>query len=199
MGVEIPLGYAQCVYRFSLSGDPEEMVATLGLDVTAETDPMSQVALDAASQFATQFPAATIAIGYTFVGVTLYVGDGMGGSAVYENIQNIVGTFNSPTLPQNVAFLVKKNTAAAGRRGKGRMYLPPALAGESVIDGLGIIGSSSVTAINTKLAAILSSHSSLNHPAVLLHDVLPAPLTPTPITSLILDSKVASMRRRLRR
>jgi hypothetical protein len=100
--------------------------------------------------------------------------------------------------PQNVSFLAKKATAFAGKAFRGRMYLPCVV--EGIVDNNGIVGASTITAMNLRLTNLLSNlASALAFPApmVLLHS---NPLIdPTTVTSLTMDTMVATQRRRLRR
>ena len=101
----------------------------------------------------------------------------------------------------NAAVLVKKFTAIGGRHGQGRMFLPPFP--EGAIGAGGNITGALVTTNNTRLAALLVSLNSGSVPAHLLHRYDPSlgqsPMAPTAITSLVMDGKLATQRRRLRR
>jgi hypothetical protein len=98
-------------------------------------------------------------------------------------------------LPQNCATLIRKTTALAGRRGRGRFYLPPITMDEFATSKAGVIASSSLAAMQ------LAANAWFDHgePFVILHDSLPSSLAPTPITSFVVDGRIATQRRRLRR
>jgi hypothetical protein len=77
------------------------------------------------------------------------------------------------------------------------MYIPPMFGTESNVSNLGIIDEATRVAIENKLKAAIPGDD-----FVLLHTQSvgsPAPPAPTPVTSWILDTKVATQRRRLRR
>lgn len=193
MPLTIPAGFGLLAYQWGLATDPEVMICTLGLAV----DPLvsgPQVQLDEkADAMATAVPAAQLAGGYAFLGCTLRVGDGSGSTTVYEAPRNIVGTAGAVSLPNNCAYLVRKSTARAGRRGRGRMYLPPWIVAEADISNSGILTGAALTG----LQAIVEDAFPLAG-LVLLHDDLPAVLAPDSITALTVDRQIATQRRRLR-
>lgn len=194
MTLVIPENYALCAWQFALTGDPEIMVTTCGVDNVGPA--AGQAAADnLADDFTQAFDAASILVGYRYLGVKLYVGQAPGLPILFEAPRDVAGTNAGPALPQNVAMLIRKTSAIAGRRGRGRMYLPPMVLGEDSISPVGVIGSAQMAVIQPKITAWLDSES----PKVILHSDVPAPMAPTPITSFILDSMVATQRRRLRR
>ena len=73
MGVSIPVGQAQVVLRWSLSGDPEEMVSTIGIDPDGETDPavIASEMYSAAVATGSLTPASAMNAFWTFVGVSV--------------------------------------------------------------------------------------------------------------------------------
>jgi hypothetical protein len=109
---------------------------------------------------------------------------------------------NGPALPQNTAGLIKKLSAIAGRRNRGRFYLPGM--NESDIDTIGGISSALQGAINTKLGTWLTNIETVTLGAFdgmfILHStgISGAP-PPTKVTQLVVDPKVATQRTRLRR
>jgi hypothetical protein len=97
----------------------------------------------------------------------------------------------------NTAFLVRKITDDGGRAGRGRFYLP-GVPSSQVDDG---------GQLDTTWAANLQSALDDFHTAMAASDMTPVVLhgagspitTPSPVTSLQLDPRVATQRRRLRR
>ena len=205
-GLAIPPGFAQVKLRFRLTGDPEEMISTVGVDPTgsAPTDPTAIAAM-AASAFVIGFTPGRVPIAYEFVGASVQMGSDGGDGAVGESIVASQGTMNGSPPPQNVAVLVKKNTALGGRRNRGRFFLPP-LVGEGGIGNYGEFESDSFASVQAGLNAF---YEQLTDPAgdgtqglqpVLFHGPgLNMDATPTPIVSFVLDRRVATQRRRLRR
>jgi len=197
MGVVIPVGETQCVLRWSLQGDPEEQVVTLGVNDTLSTDPELTAAAvyNAATQNTSITPVVAMNQGWTFVGVTCYLQDDPG---------QVVGIFNNPitantggllTLPTNCSFLVHKVTATAGRTGKGRMYLPAYVLGEGSIGVNGEI-TASFSTLQGRLDAFydfLTTGESLE-PKLFHSTAVPS----TDITSFAMDPRIATQRRRMR-
>lgn len=106
------------------------------------------------------------------------------------------GNGGTGMCPPNTAILIKKLTNSAGRKNRGRMYVPGTP--ESITDNVGDIGSSNETGFNTALGLFFNQLILVPNVLglVLLHsDDLDAP---TPITGFKVDRKVATQRRRLR-
>ena len=106
--------------------------------------------------------------------------------------------------PPNVAYLARKQTAYAGRRNVGRLYIPGVP--EAGADGLGNVDAALITTWNTKLGTLFSRLTQYNPEIV--HSKQwdpteepnpPTPALPTPITGLVLDNVIATQRRRLHR
>jgi hypothetical protein len=190
----LPPGFIDVSYRWSLTGDPEEMVHTQAYALTG--DPL-QFLNNRLAAFKVGFPVTGWLSVYRLVGVTGYVGQDGGPPAVYEALDGTQGPNGSPAPPQNCALLVRKRTALGGRRGRGRMYLPPFPLAEGGIDHAGKVDPALVSAWTA------SSQQAFNEGVspVLLHATSPKSPTPppTPITSFLVDSMIATQRRRLRR
>jgi hypothetical protein len=198
MSVIIPAGYANAAFRFSLTGDPEVMVSTMGYDLNAVTGQSLADSLATGFTAAAAFPAANILTGYTFLGVRVAVGQDGGPPVIFESPVSVVGTNLGPPFPSNVSLLVRKITALGGRRGRGRMYFPPAFLGEDSISSIGIIAEAQRGPLSDRFFAATAAPAGATR--VLLHGPeVGAPTAPTPITNVILDRLVATQRRRLRR
>lgn len=193
MALVIPPGFAQCAWRFALTGDADIMIVTCGLDITGLGGP--QAAADAASgAFGLAFPASEIIASYAFVGVGLAVGQDGGPPVVYESDEEAhQGTYAAAPLPQNCAFLIRKQTAVPGRAGRGRMYLPPFYLPEGSVDAIGMM---TVEARGNFQDLVDEWFTGLD--PVLLHDSESPVSTPSPISSFIVQRQLATQRRRLR-
>lgn len=196
----VPPGYAQGILRWRVTDDPEEMIVTIGLDVSEfESDP-DAAASKLAGAWTAGHAAASFYVGWTFVGATVRYGSDGGTGLVGERIVNLAGTAVGETPPQNVAVLAQKLTGLAGRRNKGRMYFPPAFVSEAAINKNGVIQPASLTAIQTGLTSFfteLTVTAPPSLPPVLFHSE--APTVPTPITQFLAQAVVATQRTRLRR
>lgn len=193
MAIVVPPGYGILSYRFSLAGDSEEMVCTVGLNVQVGlTGPQARCNAKADAWLAAM-PGSTMVAGSSFNGCTLRTPDG----GVFEAPRTVLGSGGPAALPNNCAYLVKKLSAVAGRRGRGRMYVPPFYVGEGSISQTGDLDGASLVALQNLITAGLPGDD-----FVILHSQAfgaPAPPAPTPITSFLVDRKIATQRRRLRR
>ena len=94
-------------------------------------------------------------------------------------------------------MLVHKVTAVGGRRGRGRAYIPGAPA--TAIDNTGVVDSAYMVANQPRLTTFGTACATNDIGLVVLHGgegTLPVPYD---VTNLVLDGKVATQRRRLRR
>jgi hypothetical protein len=121
------------------------------------------------------------------------VGTGGTSRVVYESPQNVIGTGADVSIPNNCAFLVHKLTERAGRRGRGRMYLPPYVVAESDVNSNGILSPAALVNLQT-----LVGNAFPGDDFVLLHDSLPSSIPPDIITALNVDRQIATQRRRMR-
>lgn len=190
MTLLIPTGFAQAAWRFTLTGDPEPMITTIGLDVSAGS--VQAAADDFADLWLSQFPASNMAAGWTYLGATLRVGTG-GAPLIVEAPRNVAGTGGGASLPNNCALLIKKRTGLGGRSGRGRMFVPMTSVGEDNVSPNGVITPAVVTSLQTAWDALKNGMVPF-----LLHDDLSPVTTPTPITSLVVDGRIATQRRRMR-
>lgn len=194
----IPAVYGLAKYRFSLSGDQDEMIVTLGHAVQSFTPTaLADALFDALADTLT---AGRMGTSWSLRGVDVQVGAQSSGEGPYFNYSSslapLVGTSAATRLPQNSAILVRKNTDAPGRRGRGRMYFP-AIVTEADVNDAGVLTTAKITDTQTFLNAW---HTRLMADAldpVLLHESPPA--TPDAIVSFTCDGQIATQRRRLRR
>lgn len=191
MSLVIPPGFAQVALRYRLDGDPEEMISTFGVVVDGNGVAEAGAIVSAHE---TSFPAAAIASGWTFVGVTLRVGQDGGPPAVVELLEATVGTAAANGLPNNSAYLIRKSTDVGGRPGRGRMYIPPFVIQEGDISQTGFLTESDRSDLSDLMGPVLNAA-----PPVLLHDSLSPVTDPTPITSFSVQPQIATQRRRMRR
>jgi len=112
------------------------------------------------------------------------------------------GTGGTGVLPSNCAILVSKNTDFGGRKYRGRMYWPSIVA-EGSVDQNGVVGSSTVTALQGHFDDVFADFDAVSGAsAALLHDKVTAGVlddTPgTLLSSFTVKNKIATQRRRLR-
>lgn len=191
MALLIPPGFAQASLRWSLTGDPEVMISTVGIGVNG---PGQTEADDLADAWIASWPAANMFSQYTFLGVVLRVGQDGGPPIIVEAPRSQVGTATGNPLPQNCTVLVRKSTSTGGRSGRGRMYLPPYGLSESFVDSKGMIEPATVAVLQTAVSAALFGTVD----PVLLHDEASPVTAPSPLSAVTVDTRIATQRRRLR-
>lgn len=193
MTLVIPPGFANAAFRYSLTGDPEVMVTTCGF--VLDGDP-ADLANGLVVGHNAEFAAGTISADWTFLGVHLAVGqDGAPPVTVEANVPR-AGSGGAQNIPNNCAYLLRKLTGFGGRTGRGRMYIPPFFASEADISRTGMVTEPTRTNMENNWRNVLA----LELQPVLFHDDAGAgPFVPTPITQFVMDARIATQRRRMRR
>lgn len=203
MPLAIPPGYAQCSIEIVNSGDPEPWYVTHGVDVSDAGGDYTAVGENVLEAF---FDAWGTYFRTTTRVLSVYLTIGSDGGNYTINVpspENYVGTSTADKLPQNCAMLVQKQTLRPGRAGKGRCFLPGVVA-EGSVDDVGVQNSTALTnaqtAANLWLTALANPSGIAVTPMVLLHNQgIPGGSTPSPVTALRVDPRIATQRRRLRR
>lgn len=198
MSTIIPVGYAQANVVQRLVGDNEDMVCTFGFDHSGSADDfVTQANLVLGAWVANILPLQ--GSNFSAVAVDYYVGQDGGPPAVFRsNAGGGSGSSPATTLPNNTAALIRKRTDAAGRRGRGRFYVPGLPEGE--VNALGDLSTVQRNALQSGASEFLNDLIALDLPMVILHrtEGLGTEPPPTPVTSLVVELKVATQRRRLR-
>lgn len=205
MSLIIPVGFGQAVYQLRLTGDNEPMVVTMGHDLAEVVGGDYQTIVDRLHTSFGLEMMPRVASNYTFEATFLYVGQDGGPPAVFESTEDpVTGGMAGNPLPQNSAMLFRKRTSAAGRRGRGRLYLPGIQ--EQDVSALGVIDGAVVTALQARADAWMDwltgvEVGSVAYPPVILHrtEGIGVEPPPTPVTALVIDPVIATQRRRLRR
>jgi len=198
MTVNIPLGFAQGIFVFTLSGKQEPMAVTMGWDLTesvTSVDADAQAIYNQLTSANRPFAAGSMNSSYQFEGVELQKATATG-PIVGSHRSPVVGLGTNQLLPPNCAVLVKKNTARGGRKGRGRMFVPMAVIGEGFVDQLGTLTAANVIQQQNAWQAFLGATASMLQKPVLFHaDPL---IDPDPITSFTVTNLISTQRRRLR-
>jgi len=191
----IPADFAQINWSHTGGGLPFGADVTLGVDVSTYAGSPSQAAIDAREAWAdNMLPVLNSAISLSLPSVkfgptaTGPTGTASGGGA---------GGGATPGMSPNVAYLIHKATIFGGRAGRGRMFVPGVA--ESSVNQAGDVDGGSVTALQGAVDALIADLNTAGMIPVLLHGAA-SPLTvPSTITTMTVDSRVATQRRRLRR
>jgi hypothetical protein len=190
----IPQGFAQVRFRLTLTGDLEEMINTIGLDVGAITT--DQAWADAVSQAGADFYKTILGTSYRYEGADIAVGTATPGQPVLvESVTGAgAGTSSGSRLPQNCALLVKKNSASGGRHNRGRFFVPGI--SEADVGDNGALTSGALTFFQGEVNTFFTDLQVVSDNVVILHNDL---TFPTPCTGFQVDGRIATQRRRLRR
>jgi len=194
MSDRIPIGFAEVHLHFRLTGDPEEMISSFGIQLAETADiaaVLSSIDLGAAEL------APSITNQYEIGPHSVVVGAVEGDFEVVTTGDPVVGSGLGDATPQNTAYLARKLTFTPGRRGRGRMYIPGVP--EGVVNGVGVVDSASLALLNAELAAMQALIQDTDNVVafVLFHES--APFTPSTILGFQAQAMVATQRRRLRR
>jgi hypothetical protein len=204
MALIIPPGFAQASYVMSLDGDSEPIVVTCGHELdSASGANVDDIADDLFGAFATTV-LPEVANVYTLEYVAAYVGqDAADSLVVISGVPAVQGGSAALPLPQNCALLVRKRTDLAGRRGRGRLYLPGLP--ENQVDGAGNVADAHRAGMQALFDdwydALTVAVGARYYPPVVLHRSEGAGIepAPTPITTFVVEGKIATQRRRLRK
>ena len=195
--LDIPTGYGLWQFYMTHVGIGHTAIVTLGFKVA--TPPYTEVqGGNALAAFATAMaPLHDAEIVYARL-VTLIGNDGplirfeAGGSTPGSRGAQIIN-------PPNVTYLIRKRTSLAGRRYRGRMYVPFVSTTDSTQTGA-LTGTASTllsaraSALTTGLIAAGPNASEFD----VLHATSPLSVTPPPTTcTLLSENFVATQRRRL--
>jgi hypothetical protein len=198
MGVKVPTGYTNVAYRIALAGDAEEMLVTMGFRIFSGFG----INPAGAELLADSFAANMInlcAAGYTFRG--LRASDGPDGEGqVHEVERSVASTSTKLGIPPNTAYLTRKITGLGGRRNRGRFYMPGV--SEVDVDNTGLLTATHRTNYQTSVNAWFAQNNAgaeIEAHALFHETPEGAPgIAPTDITSLLVQPKVGTQRRRLR-
>lgn len=191
----IPVGYVQAWLQYDLNGTTRDAFTQLGYAVA--TPPFGQLNADALILAMATSGKQCLASDSRIIGGFVLVGSD-GGNIRYDVLLGTAqdGSRAGSQSPPQVSLLLKKVTASAGRRNRGRMYLPGP--SESDTTQGGDVASSCVSAMGNFSGDLLTmdneAGTNVGSP-VLFHDT--APTTPTVITNIVAQTKVATQRRRL--
>jgi hypothetical protein len=205
MTVNLPIGYYHAALFFSGAALPQGAAITFGgQDIGVDSAP-HDLALAINTAWATNLdPVNNSEV--TYLGCRVKKGPMEDGPFATASVTN-AGQVASAMPPPNVCYLVRKHTALGGKIGSGRMYVP-GLA-EPDVDSAGNVQASKVTTFQNAWSAFLAALATANQPMALLHTfgtyekkdgtVVTVPARePTLVSSLVVDPRCATQRRRLR-
>ena len=204
--VVAPAGFARVVVAVRLDGKATDASFTFAVKnvgpVEPYTDPVDIAAfikdILTVGANAPYLPATTLA-GNGINAVTVFLGTGNGQQSEGVSAGLVAGTLTNTDhndMIHSAAVLVKKRTAAGGRKHAGRMFAPYLFGTEANVSPRGILLAGLVTNLQTQWNSVFTQLQGAGLPMYILHT---PPLTdvPTEVTALVVSSKVGSQRRRL--
>lgn len=191
----IPDGYAQANLRFTGGSAPSGAQIVLGVDVRGTTDSPSEVAQTLYEAYA--IGPLTVSVNTLILAaVDVKFGPTLTGpSGTFTGATT--GTLAVTGIQPGTALLVDKNTAAGGRSGRGRVFMPGVT--EADVDASGNVGAAYRSAAQAQWFEFGTGMTAAGIPLVVLHSAGAPITTPTPITSFSVQARVATQRKRLRR
>lgn len=192
----VPISFAQGRVLYSVNGLSDQVGFGAAVAWGAGTEP-EEIAtkINTACVVAGLATASVLGVDWAYEGVVASATTATG-PVVSQHFQHVQGTSSQPTPPPNCTVLVRKNTAKGGRENRGRLNLPSGRIEEASVDSAGFLTPAVVTALNTTMGLFKGSLDEQEVPMFLLHSD-PA-VTPTAITTLIVQPQLATQRRRMR-
>lgn len=194
--MDIPVGYGQATLIFTGSNLPEGAAVTIGLEISGWGSSPTVAAGAIAADWAESNLGTSLGVGCNMTSVLVKFGPNeTGPSGVFAT--TLDPGQGVPVNNPGTCILVHKRTAFGGRSGRGRMYLP--LPQDLGVNENGTLTTTYLTNLQSQVDAFANAleNDALN--PVLLHNP-GAPLSvPTPITDWVVDSRIATQRRRNRR
>lgn len=187
----IPVGFAQVSHIFGGVGLDYGAAVVYGVDLNGILDPTvaAEIAHDAWVDNLLPLQTADVTLQRTLCKFGPNATGNFG-----EWSANFVGTAGGTQASPQVCWLAKKVTGAGGRMGRGRMFIPGITDATVQVDGT--ISSANAAGATVKTRAFLNQLDTNGMPMTLLHK---ASSDPDGVTDLVIDGRVATQRRRVRR
>jgi len=189
----IPTGYAHILIPFAHPDTARKAVITFGVDF----DPSLLSPNDIANAVWAAFhPTVRDVVDSQVQLGPVIASAGFGGDPVTgEGDDDDAGAVGMASIPANGALLVRKRSILGGKKNRGRYYIPWCLE-ESDVGELGQLATITRSDHQAVQDSFLTALSTEGVPMVILHDGVG---TPTPVSSLQVDSKIGTQRLRLAR
>lgn len=186
MPLNIPAGSFEVALTHQHQSTLKPAVCTIGVQYTGSTFSVDALAIEAS--WGTHVMPLLTSV-WHFVRAEWRAAAGV----VRSNSVNVAGGNGGAAMTPQVCYLVRKTTELAGRSNRGRMYLPGVT--EVEVDPSGLVSPAISGDLTAALAAWVADMATHDAIPVLLHNSLEAP---TEISSLQVETVVATQRRRLR-
>lgn len=202
--VVIPDEHLLVAFHHEQASVPDEMICTIGLDCNDAAPLLADLEL-VADAWADEIVTPLLSVDQSLVRVTFSNADGV----LHSIDRSDAGTEALAMSPVSNAVIVEKRSSLAGRRNRGRLYLPAVI--ETEVGSNGVISTTLRDGVNLDFANFLAAVEAIagaTYELVILHskgwdggvepaDPGNAPV-PTLITSFYARSLIGTQRRRLR-
>lgn len=196
--------FGEIVIAMSCTGDAELMLMTIGFG--NPTPPTLANAESIKSAFVT-YMTPTLQSQYKTQKVAMRYQDSPTEQTYIETTSaaDAAGSGTSP-LPSNCAIVIQKKTGLAGKKNRGRFFVPGI--NEGLVNALGDIDSGAVASLQTNVNAMYTAWNTVVDELVIHHNIPyvkgvpgtggPDPSQiPTNITSLVVAPRIGTQRRRM--
>lgn len=196
----VPIGFYDATLVWQCTGVPRQSTCSIGFN--SPLDPggpsaveVADIVYDAATAAGSICDPVNIETAWSFLGVSVskMLADG---PQVGQHFETVAGSGTGTPVPINCAVLVSKQTAAGGRRNRGRMFMPPYVPNETNVNAAGQLVSGDVTALNEYWTTFLQECVDGDLVPFLYHQS--GDQTPTAITGVVVSGLLATQRRRMR-
>lgn len=188
----IPSGFGQLTLIFTGSAVPTGAVTTCGF-VNSVPDDAAGIADTIEAELTATSAGKSWATTCNLTGILVKLGPNSTGPSYLKTV-SISGTAGAPGSAA-VAPLVKKQTASGGRKNRGRFYW--GVAPELGVDPGGVLTSAYLADVADTVGDFRGGMQTAGFQLHVLHESVLD--NPTPIVGLVVDSRVATQRRRQRR
>lgn len=188
----IPEGFSQVSVVHTGGGIVDEAIWTVGVNNAFDVTPAT-IAGEVVTLLGTLNYEDLISSSVEVPEVRVKNGPDVNGPSAVDDT-GIVGSIGGQAAPPNVSLLVHKLTAVGGRQGRGRLYMPGIA--EASLEAGGGVEAALLADAQTFFSAFRTGMAFLNRPLALLHADASEP---NEVTTLTVDARFATQRRRMRR
>lgn len=189
-----PTGTGIIAIKYAQTGRINPFVVTHGFEDDAALTP-NAIATNIVNAWVSGFTAAKCLVGYQLVGGHVLI-NRAGALRSGDDVRSVAGTVNTTSSTPAVTGLIKKGTTFAGKRFRGRMYLPCAFIAEANVDNAGFIDAATLASLQTAATTAFNAFNALTTLPELLHRDGSGAVG---VTSWTVENMVATQRRRQRK
>lgn len=193
--MEIPSGFGQVNWFFTGSNLPSGAEVTCGITTSDWTGTPTEAAEELYTHWASDIMGILLSTMALAKCVVKFGPTDTGPTGEFSGSAG--GGVGSPGIQPATSLLVSKTTSFGGRAGRGRMFVPGM--SEADVQEDGDVDPSFLTAAQGSFDALFDDMTASNLEPRLLHSATSPLSTPTLIDAFVVQGKVATQRRRLRR